>query len=94
MNDDRVQPLKHQRLGVDDATVRRLVLEDKRPRRTLIEVLAEVRVRSLRSGDSVGASGKDQLRYCSRLARKVYRVDAKWVVAGLAAMTARTRSGA
>jgi hypothetical protein len=41
LNDYGVKPHQHQRLGVDDATMRCLVLDDKGPRRTTLEVLAE-----------------------------------------------------
>ena len=91
---DGVKPRQHQLLGVDDATVRCLVLDPQGPRRTPVEVLAKIRVRSFCTGDAVCTAGEDELRNrcCFRDRSMISRPSGLWP--GWVATTARTRSGA
>src|SRR5262245_61622803 len=81
LNDYGVKPRQHQRLGVDDATMRCFVLNHKGPWRTPIEVLAEIRVRSFCAGDAVRAASEDELRDRCRFRSQVDGFETKWVVA-------------
>src|SRR5438093_5372443 len=79
LNHNGIQPLHNQVLGVHDAAMRHLVLDDEGPRCTLIEVLLKVSIGSLVARYRIRTAGKNQLWYRNCSGRKAYRVHAKWV---------------
>jgi hypothetical protein len=84
VEDGPARATQQRRGGVDDATMRCLVLNRKGPRRTSVEVPTEVRVWSFCTGDAVRAASEDELRDRCGFRREVYGLEAKWVVARVA----------